>query len=195
MSCCRRTAIAPVSFRCCDAAVAPLSCCCRTAIAPLLFRCCSAAVARLSRCCRTTIAPVSLHCRSAAIAPAVNTQSHRYHTGIAPLSLRYCRSVVALLSHRYCTGIAPLSLRCCRSFCCYSVTPLSHWYCSTVAPLLLLLLLLRSPPVSNRCRAVVKPLLLRPREGKKKFNIELILLYCHSTVASAVNRKVHTVVA
>ena len=31
--------------------------------------------------------------------------------------------------------------------------------------------------------------------GDKKFNIELLLLYCHSTFASAVNRKVHTVVA
>ena len=116
-------------------------------------------------------------------------------TAIVPPSLRRCRSVVALLSHQYLTGIAPLSLRCCRSCCCYAVTPLLHRYCSNVAPLLSLLLLLCSrtaiAPLSRRCLTAAAP----SQRGYKKFNIELLLLYCHSTVASAINRKVHTVVA
>ena len=110
--------------------------------------------------CRTDIATLYLCCRS-----DVPPLSHRYRTAIVPLLLRRCCSVVALMSHRYCTGITPLLLRCCRSCCRYTVTPLSHRYRSTVALLLSLLLSLRSPPVSNRCRAVVELRSLRPREG------------------------------
>ena len=114
----------------------------------------------------------------------------RCRTDIATLSL-CCRSAVATLSHRYCSAVAtPLSLRCRAS-----VTPLSHRYCSTVAPLLSLLLSLRIrtaiAPLSCHCRTAIAP----AQRGYKLFNIELLLLYCHSTVASAVNRKVHTVVA
>ena len=120
-------------------------------------------------------------------------RSHRYCSAVTPISLRCC-SVVAPLSHRYCTGIAPLLLRCCRSCCCYVVAPLLQPYCSTVSLLLLLLLLLHSRTaialLSRRCRTAVAP----SQIGYKQFNIELLLLYCHSTVASAVNRKVHTVV-
>ena len=81
-----RFAVALLSH-CYRYAVTLLSPRCPTTIAPLAFRCRSAAVATLSRCCRTVIAPVLLHCRSAAVAPAVATQSHLYHTAIAPLSL------------------------------------------------------------------------------------------------------------
>ena len=82
-----QTDIAPLSPRY-RYAVTLLSLRCHNAIAPLLFRCCYAAVAPLSRCCHTAITPVSLHCRSAAFAPAVDTQSHRYRTVVAPLSNR-----------------------------------------------------------------------------------------------------------
>ena len=110
-------------------------------------------------------------------------------TDIATLSL-CCRSAVAPLSHRYISAVAPpLSLRCRAA-----IAPLSHRYCSTVAPLLLLLLLLRSrtaiTPLSRRCRTAVSP----AQRGYKQFNIEMLLLYCHSTASSAVNRKVHMVV-
>ena len=115
-------------------------------------------------------------------------------SAVAPILLRCC-SVVDPLSHRYRTGIAPLSLRCCRSCCRYTVAPLLHRYCSTVNLLLLLLLSIHSrtaiAPLSRRCRNAVAP----AQRGYKQFNIELLLLYCHCTVASAVNRKVHTVVA
>ena len=119
---------------------------------------------------------------------------HRYRSVVAPILLR-CRSVVAPLLHCYCTGIAPLSLRCCRSCCRYAVAPLSHRYRSTVAPLLSLLLSLRSrtaiAPLSRRCRTAVAP----AQRGYKQFNIELLLIYCHSTVYSAVNWKDHTIFA
>ena len=109
--------------------------------------------------CRTVIAPLShQYCY------AVPLLSLHCRTAIAPLLFRY-RSVVTLLSHLYRTGIAPLLLRCCQSFCRYAVTLLSHRYPSTIAPLLSLLLSLRSPPISNRCRSVVEPRSLRPREG------------------------------
>ena len=107
-----RTVIDPLSHRYFYVLPLLLLRCCTT-IVPLSFRCRYATVAPLSRWCHTAIAPVSLHSRSAAVTPAVNTQSHRYRTGIAPLSLRHCRSVVALLSRRYCTSIAPMLLRCC----------------------------------------------------------------------------------
>ena len=153
--CCRRQStwliIALLSHRYCYA-VALLLLRCRTAIAPLSFHCRSAAVDLLPRCCRTAIAPLSLHCRSAAVAIAVATQSHRYCTAIAPLSLRCCCSCVATQSRRYRTAIAPLLRRC--------------W--TAVAP---------------------------AQIGYKQFKIELILLYCHSTVTYAVDRKVHMVVA
>ena len=60
--------------------------------------------------------------------------------------------------------------------------------------MLLILLLLRSRtaivPLLRRCRTAVA----LAQRGYKQFNIELLLLYCRSTVPSAVNRKVHTVV-
>ena len=108
--------------------------------------------------------------------------------------------------HRYCTAIAPLSLRCCRSCCCYTVTPLLHRYCTAIAPLshrycativllLSLLMSLRSRTaialLSRRCQTAVAP----SQRGYKQFKIDLMLLYCHSTVTFAVDRKVHTVVA
>ena len=91
--------------------------------------------------------------------------SNRYRSAVAPISLR-CRPVSAPLSLRYRTGIAPLSLCCFFSCCRYAVAPLSH-----------------------RCRTAVAP----AQRGYKQFNVELLLLYCHSTVTSAVNRKVHAV--
>ena len=80
-------------------------------------------------------------CRRQSTCLIISLLSHRYCSVVAPILLRY-RSVVAPLSHRYRTGIAPLLLRCCFPCCRYAVTP-----------------------VSNRCRAVVKPRSLRPREG------------------------------
>ena len=75
-----RTCIAPLSLRCCR------SCCCY-AVTPILRRYCSTVALLLSLLLllhsRTAITPVSLHCLSAAVA----TQSYRYRTGIAPLSL------------------------------------------------------------------------------------------------------------
>ena len=80
------------------------------------------------------------------------------------MSLRRYRSVVALLSHRYHTGIAPLSLRCCCSCCRYAVAPLSrHCLSAAVAPAVSTQSLLLSPPLSLRCRDVVEPLSLRYR--------------------------------
>ena len=118
----------------CRTNIATLSLCCCSAVAPLSHRYRSAVTTPLLLRCRAAVTPLLHRYRYAAVAPAVNTQSHRYRT-----------------------SIAPLSPRCYRSCCLYAVTPLSHRYCSTVAPLLLLLLLLRNPPVSNRCRAVVEP--------------------------------------
>ena len=59
--------------------------------------------------------------------------------------------------------------------------------------LLLLLLCSRTAiaPLSRRCQTAVAP----AQRGYKKFKIELLLLYCHSTVASAFYQKVHMVVA
>ena len=104
----------------------------------------------LSNRYRSAVAPISLRYHSV-VAPL----SQRYRTATVPLSLRRLRSVVALLSHRYNTGIPPLSLRCCYSCCRYAVAPLSH-----------------------RCRAVVEPQPLRPREGINN----TILNCCCSTV-------------
>ena len=123
---------------------------------------------------RSAVVPLSLRCR----------------TAIATLSL-CCRSTVAPLSHRYRSAVAPpLSLRCRAA-----IAPLSHRYRFTVAPLLSLLLSIRSrtaiAPLSRRCQTTVAP----AQRGYKQLKIELMLLYCHSTVASAVDRKVYTVVA
>ena len=61
--------------------------------------------------------------------------------------------------------------------------------------LLLILLSLCSrttiTPLSRRCRTSVA----LAQRGYKQFKIEVLLLYYHSTVASAVDQKVHTVVA
>ena len=107
-------------------------------------------IALLSNRYRSAVAPLSLRSHSV-VAPL----SQRYRIATGPLSLRHCCSAVAHLSHRYHTGIPPLSLRCCRSCCRYAAAPLSH-----------------------RCRAVVEPQPLRPREG---INIT-ILNCCCSTV-------------
>ena len=107
-------------------------------------------IALLSNRYHSAVAPILLRCRSV-VAPMLQ----RYCTATVPLSLRRCRSVVALLSHRYHTDIVPLSLFCCCSCCRYTVAPLSH-----------------------RCRAVVEPQPLRPREGINNS----ILKWCCSTV-------------
>ena len=122
-------------------------------------------IAPLSHCFRSAVAlPLSL-LSCAAVAPL----SHRYCSTVAPLLLlllllrsrtaippilRHCHSAavapaVATQSHHYHTAIAPLLLRCCCSCCCYAVSPLSL-----------------------RCRTVVEPLSLRPRENinKSKLN-------------------------
>ena len=190
--------------------IAPLSQRYRSDVAPLLLSCRSVDALLSHRYC-TTIVPLLLHC----CCSVVTLLLHRYHTAIPPLSLRCCRSccryAVAPLSFHYRatlnpllslllllrsrTAIAPLLLRFCSSLCRYAVAPLSHRYRATVAPLLSLLLSLRSrtaiAPLSRLCRTAVTP----AHRGYKQFNIELMLLYCHFTVASAVDRKVHTVVA
>ena len=122
----------------------------------------------------STVKPLSLRCR----------------TDITTLSLCCC-SAVAPLSHRYCSAVStPLLLRCRAA-----VAPLLHRYRATVSPLLSLLLLIRSrtaiAPLLRRCRTAVAP----AQRGYKQFKIELLLLYCHSNVASSVDRKVHTVFA
>ena len=98
------SAVAPLSLRC-RTNIATLLLCCCSAIAPLLHRYCFTVAPLLLHCrstvapllslllllhCRTAIAPVSLYCRSAAVAPAVDTQSHRYHNGVALLSNCCC---------------------------------------------------------------------------------------------------------
>ena len=146
-------------------------------------------IAPLSHRYHSAVTLLSLRCSS-----IVARLSHRYHTAIVPLSRCCCRSVVALLSQRYCTAITPLSLRCCCSCCLYAVTPLLHRYRAAVAPLLSLLLLLRSrtaiATLSHRCLTAVAP----AQREYKQIKIELLLLYYNSTIASAVDRKVHTVV-
>ena len=85
----------------------------------------------------------------------------------------------------HCSTVEPILLRCrpdiaTLSLCCRSaVAPLSRRCRTAIAPL------------SRRCQTAVAP----AQRGYKKFNIELLFLYCHSTVTSAVNRKFHTVVA
>ena len=143
---------------------------------PLSLRCCRS-------CCRYAVAPLS-HCYCSAVAP--------------PLLLR-CRATVAPLLHRYRSTVAPLMSLLLSLRSCTAIAPLSHRYRATVAPLLSLLLslllLLRSctaiAPLLRRFRTAVAP----AQRGYKQFKIELLLLYCHSTVASAVDRKVHKVVA
>ena len=75
-----------------------------------------------------------------------------------------------------------------------AIAPLLHRYCATVAPLLSLLLLLRSRTAIALLSVHFQTAVALAQRGYKKFNIELLLLYCHSTAADAVNRKVHTVV-
>ena len=122
-----RTAIAPLSLRCC------CSCCCyafvplshryRSIVAPLpllLLRSRTAITPVLLHCC-STVAPLSLHCRSAAVAPAVATKSHRYRTAIAPLSLCCCLSCCHYaVSFAIASDVAPLSLLLLRCRCCLS---------------------------------------------------------------------------
>ena len=131
------------------------------------------------RCC-TDIAPLSFRCRNAAVATPL---SRCFCTAIALLLFHCCSAAVApavaTQSHRYCTAIVPLSLCCCHSCCRYAVTPQSLRSHTAIAPL------------SHRCLTAVSP----AHREYKKFNIELVLLYCHSTVASDVNRNVHTVVS
>ena len=109
----------------------------------------------------SAVAPLSLRCRSV-VAPL----SRHYHTAIVPLSLRCCRSVVALLLHRYHTGIAPLLLRCCHSCCFYTVLPLSlQCRSASVASAVATQAILLSPPLSRRYRAVIAPLSHRCRSA------------------------------
>ena len=119
----------------CRTTITPLLLRCISAVAPLSNRYCSTVDPLLLLRCRAAVAPLSLNCRTAAVAPDVATQSHRY-----------------------CTAIAPLSLRCC--CCCYAVTPLLLHCRSTAAAVapaaatvsLLLLLLLSLTVVDSRCR-------------------------------------------
>ena len=192
-----RSAVAPLSIRC-RTAIATLSLCCCSTVAPLLHRYryavapplwlrCRAAVAPLSHRYRSTVAPlllllmllhsrtsitpVLIHCRSAAVAPAVSTQLHRYRATVAPLmsllmSL-HSYTVIALLSHHCCyTAVAP------------ALATRSHRYRTAIDPLL------------HCCRTAVD----LAQRRYKQFQIELLLLYCQSTVAYAVDRKVHAVV-
>ena len=112
---------------------------------------------------RSAVAPLSLSCC----------------TAIATLSLCCC-SAVAPLSHHYRSAVAPPLLLRCRA----AVASVSHRYRSTVAPLVSLLLSLRShsyiAPISLCCCAVVKLLLLRPREGINNSKLNC----CFSTVTT-----------
>ena len=123
--------------------IAPLSYRYRSAIAPLSHRH-RYIVTQLSLRCGTAIALPSFRCRSAAVAPAVALLSHRYHTGMDPLSLccfRSCRryavapllSLLMLLRSR--TAITPLSLHCRSAAVTVSVTTHLHCYRSVFAPL------------------------------------------------------------
>ena len=69
-----------------------------------------------------------------------------------------------------------------------------YWYRSTVALLLLLLLLILSRTAITLLLRSCRTAVAQAQIEYKQFNIELLLLYCHSTVASAINMKVHTVV-
>ena len=161
LRCC--TAITPLSLRCLSS-VAPLSHRYCYAVAPLSLRCCSAAVAPLLLRCRTAFAPLLFHCRSAAVAPAVDTQSHRYRSTVAPLlslllSLRSrscyrlrCCSVVVPLLHRCCSAIAYLSL-CCRF--CWSVADAVAPAVATLSLLLSLLCSLTVVASRGRIRVTV----------------------------------------
>ena len=119
----------------------------------------------------------------------------RCHKAIAPLLFRCRYADVAPLLRCCRTAIAPVLLHCCSAAVAPALATLSHRYRSTVALILSLLLLILSRTaialLSRRCRTAVA----RAQRGYKKFNIELMLIYCHSTVASSVNRKVHMVVA
>ena len=102
--------------------------------------------------------------------------SLRYRSAIAPLLLRY-RSAIATLSHRYRYAVTLLSLRCRTAIvplsfrCLYAaVTPLSRCYHTAIAPVLL-----------HSCFAAVAPAVNTQSQRYR--------------TASAVNRKVHTVVA
>ena len=109
---------------------------------------------------RSAVALISLRCCTADVAPAVATQSHRYHTTVAPLLslllLLRSRTSISPLSHRYPTDIAPLLRHCRSAAVAPAVATQSIRSRTAIAPL------------SLRCRAVVEPLLLRPREGIKK---------------------------
>ena len=134
---------------------------------------------------RSAVAPLSLRCYTAT-APL----SHRYRYAVALLSLR-CRTAITPLSFRYrSAAIAPLS-RCCRT----SITLVSlHFLSSAIAPVV--------ATQSHRYHTAIAPLsrcgqtaVAPAQRGYKQFKIELLFLYCHSTVASAVNQKIHMVVA
>ena len=113
---CCRSAITLLSHRYRSDVAPPLSLRCRAAVAPLLHRYCSTVAPLmsllLSLCSRTAITLLLRHCRSAAVAPDVATQSHRYHTAIAPLSRR-CRTALAPSQRGYKQfKIELLSLNC-----------------------------------------------------------------------------------
>ena len=144
------------------------------------------AVAPLSLRCHTDISALLHFCRSA-VAPLL----HRYHSTVAPpLSLRCC-AAVAPLFHRYCSTVSALLSLLLLLRCCAAITPLSLHCCSAAVAPAVATYSHRYRTVSHRCRTAVAP----AQRGYKQFNIELLLLYCHSTVASDVNQKVHMVVA
>ena len=127
----------------------------------------------------------SLICRTAII-----PLSRRYRYTVALLLLR-CHTDIAPLSHHYCTAVAPPLLLCC----CADVAPLSlHCLSAAFAPVVATQLhryRTAIAPLSRRCWTAVAP----AQRGYKQFKIEMLLLYCNSTVAYAVDRKVHKVVA
>ena len=124
---------------------------------------------------RNAIAPLLFRCRSATVAPDVATQSHRYCTAIASLSLRrcssccsyadapaiasavaplllHCRSDVSLMSLRCCSAVSLLSLRyhsdvALLLLCCHLCRSVSAAVATAIATFSLLLLLLLSPTV------------------------------------------------
>ena len=117
---------------------------------------------------------------------------HRYRTAIVSLSLRRCRSVVALLSHRYCTDIAPQLLRCCLSCCQYTVTPLSHRHRSTFATPLSLRCCAAVTPLLHQYRSTVAPLLSLLLSLRSRTAIATVSLHCCSdAVAAAVATQSH----
>ena len=78
----------------------------RSAVAPISLRCCSVVALLLQRY-RTVTVPLSLHrCHS-----IVALLLHRYRSSIARYRSAAVAPAVAMQSQRYCTAVAPLSNR------------------------------------------------------------------------------------